>query len=51
MVEEKNVKEALDNMGILLSELNDDALNQAFKKAREGQYGQFQWKGMVYRQN
>ena len=51
MVEEKNVKEALDRMESLLSELNDDALDQAFKKAREGQYGQFQWKGMVYRQN
>ena len=51
MVEEKNVKEALDKMKSLLSELNDDALDQAFEKAREGQYGQFQWKGMVYRQN
>ena len=51
MVEEKNVKEALDKMESLLSQLNDEPLNQAFKKAREGQYGQFQWKGMVYPQD
>jgi predicted nucleic acid-binding Zn-ribbon protein len=51
MVEEKNVKEALDKMESLLSQLNDEPLNRAFKKAREGQYGQFQWKGMVYPQD
>jgi len=51
MVEEKNVKEALDKMASLLSQLNDQPLNEAFEKAREGQYGQFQWKGMVYRQD
>jgi hypothetical protein len=51
MVEEKNVKEALDRMESLLSQLNDEPLNQAFKKAREGQYGQFQWKGMIYPQD
>lgn len=51
MVEEKNVKEALDKMESLLSQLNDEPLNQAFKKAREGQYGQFQWKGMIYPQD
>ncbi len=51
MVEEKNVKEALDKMESLLSQLNDEPLNQAFKKARDGQYGQFQWKGMVYPQD
>ena len=51
MVEEKNVKKALDTLESLLSQLNDEPLNQAFKKAREGQYGQFQWKGMVYPQD
>ena len=51
MVEESNVKEALEQMQALLSELGDEALNQAFEKARQGQYGQFQWKGMVYPQN
>ena len=51
MVEEKNVKEAMDKMESLLSQLNDEPLNQAFKKARDGQYGQFQWKGMVYPQD
>ena len=51
MVEEKNVEEALDRMESLLSQLNDEPLNKAFKKAREGQYGQFQWKGMVYSQD
>jgi 5-methylcytosine-specific restriction endonuclease McrBC GTP-binding regulatory subunit McrB len=49
MVEEKNVKEELKKIERLISQLGDEALNQAFEKAREGQYGQFQWKGMVYR--
>lgn len=51
MVEEKNVKDALDDMERLISGLGDNALNQAFEKARKGQYGQFQWKGMVYPQD
>ena len=51
MVEESKVKEELNKLEILLSGLGDDALNKAFKKAREGQYGQFQWKGMVYPQD
>lgn len=50
MVEDTTVKPVLDKMDALLSELQDDALNQAFEKARNGQYGQFQWKGMVYQQ-
>jgi 5-methylcytosine-specific restriction endonuclease McrBC GTP-binding regulatory subunit McrB len=50
MVEDTTVKPVLDKMEALLSELQDDALNQAFEKARNGQYGQFQWKGMVYQQ-
>ena len=51
MVEEKNVKEELDKMERLISQLDDEALNEAFKKARKGQYGQFKWKGMVYPQD
>ena len=51
MVEETEGKTALDRMQTLLSELGDEALNEAFKKARQGQYGQFQWKGMIYRQD
>ena len=43
-------REALDKMQNLLQELGDDALNEAFRKAKLGQYGQFQWKGMVYPQ-
>ena len=43
-------REALDRMQNLLQELGDDALNDAFRKAKLGQYGQFQWKGMVYPQ-
>lgn len=43
-------REALNKMEDLLKELGDDALNRAFEKARRGQYGQFQWKGMVYPQ-
>ncbi len=43
-------REALDRMQNLLQELGDDALNEAFRKAKLGQYGQFQWKGMVYPQ-
>jgi len=49
MVEEE--REVLDKMQNLLSTLGDDALNKAFEKARKGQYGQFQWKGMIYRED
>lgn len=48
MVEDSNVKPHLDNLKSLISELQDEPLNRAFDKACEGQYGQFQWKGMVY---
>jgi len=43
-------REDLNKMQSLLQELGDNALNQAFEKAMAGQYGQFQWKGMVYPQ-
>jgi hypothetical protein len=51
MVDETEVRENLDKMQFLLAELGDEALNAAFEKARIGQYGQFQWKGMVYSQD
>ncbi|TYQ29255.1 AAA family ATPase [Pseudanabaena sp. UWO310] len=50
MVDESSVKEELDKMQKLLVSLGDPDLNEAFAKARTGQYGQFQWKGVVYRQ-
>ncbi len=48
MVEDSNVKPHLDELKTLINELQDEPLNRAFEKACEGQYGQFQWKGMVY---
>jgi hypothetical protein len=48
MVEDTTVKPELERMQALIGELGDEALNKAFEKARCGQYGQFQWKGMVY---
>lgn len=48
MVEDSNVKPHLDSLKSLINELQDEPLNRAFAKACEGQYGQFQWKGMVY---
>jgi hypothetical protein len=48
MVDDSNVKPHLDSLKSLINELQDEALNRAFDKACEGQYGQFQWKGMVY---
>lgn len=50
MVEEREVKTALDRMEALLAKLGDNTLNDAFAIARVGQYGQFQWKGLVYDQ-
>ncbi|MGI0480813.1 AAA family ATPase [Geminocystis sp. CENA526] len=48
MVDDSNVKPHLDSLKSLINELQDEPLNRAFDKACEGQYGQFQWKGMVY---
>lgn len=50
MVEDSLVREALEQMKALISELGDEPLTQAFEQACQGQYGQFQWKGMVYPQ-
>lgn len=38
----------LDDLEKIISEIDDSALNRAFKKAREGRYGQFNWTGLVY---
>ncbi|MCM1982026.1 AAA family ATPase [Lyngbya confervoides] len=51
MVEERTVKESLDALERLLAQLGDEALSQAFEKARLGHYGQFQWQGVVYPQD
>lgn len=50
MVEDSLVREPLEQMKVLIGELGDEPLTQAFEKACQGQYGQFQWKGMVYQQ-
>lgn len=50
MVEDSLVREALEQMKVLISEFGDEPLTQAFEQACQGQYGQFQWKGMVYPQ-
>lgn len=38
----------LDEMKRLIQELDDPALTEAFDRAKQGRYGQFQWKGMLY---
>jgi predicted nucleic acid-binding Zn-ribbon protein len=48
MVEDSNVKPQLDRLKNLIAELGDESLKQAFQVACQGQYGQFQWKGMIY---
>ncbi|MGY6530601.1 MAG: AAA family ATPase [Cyanobacterium sp.] len=50
MVEDSNVKPHLDRLKNLVDELGDESLKQAFTVACNGQYGQFQWKGMVYQE-
>ncbi|WP_330203947.1 AAA family ATPase [Cyanobacterium sp. DS4] len=50
MVEDSNVKPQLDELKRIIDELGDESLKQAFEVARNGQYGQFQWKGMVYQE-
>ncbi|PHV64076.1 hypothetical protein CSQ80_02180 [Cyanobacterium aponinum IPPAS B-1201] len=50
MVEDSNVKPQLDELKKIIDELGDESLKQAFEVARNGQYGQFQWKGMVYQE-
>jgi chromosome segregation ATPase len=50
MVQDSAVESQLKSMKSLIGRLGDGALNTAFEKASEGQYGQFQWKGMIYPQ-
>lgn len=46
MVEDAH--EELDELEQIIKDINDPALINAFTKAREGRYGQFQWQGLIY---
>ncbi|MDK2408664.1 AAA family ATPase [Aphanizomenon sp. PH219] len=46
MVDE--AQQELDELEIIIQEIGDKPLITAFKKAREGRYGQFSWQGLVY---
>lgn len=48
VVEDHTVQPYLHQMQLLIDEFGDKALTDAFEKACAGQYGQFQWKGMIY---
>jgi hypothetical protein len=41
-------RDELDQFEIIIKKLGDNSLIIAFEKAREGSYGQFNWKGLVY---
>ncbi|MDJ0696210.1 AAA family ATPase [Mastigocoleus sp. MO_188.B34] len=43
-------QEQLDELEKIIEEIGDESLTQAFKKAREGRYGQFHWQGLVYQE-
>ncbi len=47
MIEEAH--EELDQLEEIIAEINDTSLIEAFRIAREGRYGQFQWQGLVYK--
>ena len=40
--------EELEELEQIITDIGDYPLIEAFKKAREGRYGQFQWQGLVY---
>nr|WP_236116941.1 AAA family ATPase [Hassalia byssoidea] len=40
--------EELEELEKIIAEIGDYPLIEAFRKAREGRYGQFQWQGLVY---
>jgi len=40
--------EELEELDQIITDIGDYPLIEAFKKAREGRYGQFQWQGLVY---
>lgn len=46
MVDE--AQEELSELEDIIAEIGDIPLIEAFKKARSGRYGQFQWQGLVY---
>lgn len=50
MVEDSKVKPQLEKFKTLIDKLEDESLKQAFELACHGQYGQFQWKGMIYQE-
>lgn len=39
----------LDELQAIITEISDTSLSKAFTKAREGRYNQFQWQGLVYK--
>lgn len=40
--------EELEELEQIIALISDYPLIEAFRKAREGRYGQFQWQGLVY---
>jgi len=46
MVDE--VKSELNDLQKILQDIDDKSLIHAFENARNGQFGQFQWRGLVY---
>lgn len=46
MVDE--AKSELDELQTILQDIDDNSLIHAFKNARQGKFGQFQWRGLVY---
>ncbi len=46
MVDEAH--DELDHLESIIADIGDESLIQAFSKARQGRYGQFQWQGLVY---
>ena len=46
MVDE--AKSELDDLQTILQDIDDQSLIHAFENARQGKFGQFQWRGLVY---
>jgi hypothetical protein len=40
--------EELEKLSVEIKKIGDRSLEQAFEQAKEGRYGQFQWRGFVY---
>jgi 5-methylcytosine-specific restriction endonuclease McrBC GTP-binding regulatory subunit McrB len=47
MIEEAH--EELDEIVAIITDIGDSSLTEAFNQARLGRYGQFQWRGLVYK--